>query len=143
MAPVGFPVYPALKRNKEFDGIHLIADSSYERNVTDLTESKAEFEEWDVDKRRLQRTVEYLRVLDLDAGAGIADIREGLSASGAQPDNGGGTSVQVSVVTYRFLYLILVGLLVFGIGVMANSNPNAWFGPLVTQTAHPATQTTP
>ena len=125
-------------------------------------------------------------MLDLDAGAGIADIREAyrlqvrtwnpdhpaydvrvraaaerrladvrqayewLKANGdavvaqatgvaALPSNEGGASTQLSVVTYGFFYLVLVGLLVFGIGVMANSNPNAWFGPLVTPTTYPIT----
>ena len=130
-----------------------------------------------MDKRQLTRAVEYLRVLDLDAGAGIADIREvywlqvctwnpdnaaydariraaterkladvrqayewlkangdavlaQTAGAGPQSDNGEGALTRVSLVVRGVFYVALVGLLVFGIGAIAGSSPDAWLGPL-------------
>jgi len=130
-----------------------------------------------VDKRRLLRTVEYLRVLDLDAGASVADVREAYrlqrrtwnpdrpaynprlraaterrlaevqqayewlkangdavvwqaTSAGTRPDSAGASIGGSQRATSAFLYLVLVGLLVFAIGVMTSLNPDAWSGPL-------------
>ena len=157
-----------------------------------------------MDKRQLQLTVEYLRLLDLDAGAGIADVRDAYRllvrmwdpdhpaydsrvraaserkladvrqayewlrdnadlvlaqtrSAGIQPAKKSNAPIPRSsfltplmralkldglppkLVAHGFLYLILVGLLLFGIVFVAASDSKAWLGPLVT----PTTQTTP
>ena len=125
--------------------------------------------------------------MDLDAGAGVADIREAYrqhvrtwnpdrpsydprvrvaterrlaevqqayewlkangdavirqtTGAGTQPDNGSGESKISHKATNWFLYLVMVGLLMFGIGTIILSNQDAWLGPLVTLNADPATQ---
>ena len=146
-----------------------------------------------MDTRRLQLTVEYLRVLDLDGGASVADIREAyrILVRTWDPDRPGydvrvraaserkhaevrhayewlrenadlvvaqttdagtqlgresgastaGTSFLTPLMRalkldrvpprLAFYYVILVGLLVFGIVFVAAWNPKAWFGPLL------------
>ena len=127
-------------------------------------------------------------MLDLDAGASVADVREAYrlqrrtwnpdrptydprlreaterrlaevqqayewlkangdavvwqaAGAGTRPGTGGASIGVSQRATSGFLYLVLVGLLVFAIGVMTSLNPNAWSGPLVTLNSNPATQT--
>jgi preprotein translocase subunit Sec63 len=59
------------------------------------------------------------------------------SGAGTQPTNMHRASTGISKrVTNGFFYLVLVGLLIYGIGVITTRNADAWFGPLVTLNAN-------